>query len=352
MNLENVMLSDYNVFIKNTLLESKYLSTSYEALGSSSLQYISNEGLLDWAKDKLTKLGQRFVILVNKIVARFSKNRVKLEENIKAYKANPNADVKLAVSPRTLKMILMVSAVVCATIGAMVLCIPKKDGHTRIGNLYRTAMRKIQEVKAAVKKDKASKQEPVKASDAVKAAEAAKTVSEKTEAQVKKAANDINNTKPSTSNPDEAKGSVGNAAAASKASIDLVNNVAGLQDVAAEKAKVEDYTKQRDYVVSYCNSSIDSIWNDAESIFDSMKPTGKEVGNKTYSGMVASYKKMITNAVDSTERTLITYRTTVKKLNSKAELIEYYHKCQKAVSDHKGMVAKLYKEFNDNANDL
>ena len=234
-------VEDFNIFVKNTLVEEYYVtrgsdSLSVECLSTTSMHSISNEGFIDWVKDKLSKLGRRFVVLVNKVVARFSKNREKLEQNIELYKKDPNATVVLAVSPKTLKVISLVTAAVTAGIVAMVLCIPRKDGSTRIAQIYKGLKDRIAKAKDLVKRDKAAKGHPTKASEAAAASEEAIKESKKAEDTVKQAGSKVNDTNPG-SDADTAKGSVNNAANATSKIADVVNDVAGLQDTAAQFPK-------------------------------------------------------------------------------------------------------------------
>lgn len=234
-------VEDFNIFIKNTLVEEYYItrgsdSLSVECLSTTSMHSISNEGFVDWVKDKLNKLGRRFVVLVNKVVARFSKNREKLEQNIELYKKDPNATVVLAVSPKTLKVISLVTAAVTAGIVAMVLCIPRKDGSTRIAQIYKGLKDRIAKAKDLVKRDKAAKGHPIKALEAAAASEEAVKESKKAEDTVKQAGSKVSGTNPGN-NEDTAKGSINNAANATSKIADVVNDVAGLQDTAAQRPK-------------------------------------------------------------------------------------------------------------------
>lgn len=169
-------IDNCNRYIRNLEKELDYRSNvsansvSAECYNTTSLVSISEESLIDWVKEHLNKLGRRFVIIVNKIIAKFSKDKEKLEQNIKLYKENPKADVHLAVSPKTLKLTVATIVGITAAIGTIFMCVADKDGKRKIVEIYDKCKEQLNKVKDAIRKDRKAGGGSVKSSEAAEAA--------------------------------------------------------------------------------------------------------------------------------------------------------------------------------------
>lgn len=196
MDTVAIAIEDFNIFLRDTLLEGAKLNRGTDALSmesysTTSLTSISTEGLIDWVKDKLKKIGQKFVIVVNKVIARFSKNRAELEANIAKYKQNPKAEVKLAVSPKTLRNIGLTIAAIAAGIVAIFVCINRKGGKEQMAEVVNKVENKVKATEADIEKDKAKGGVTVSAGEAANATAASVAASKKTETVLKAAASKV-----------------------------------------------------------------------------------------------------------------------------------------------------------------
>lgn len=179
-------IDNCNRYIRNLEKELDYRSgnpansISAECLSTTSLVSISEESLIEWVKEHLNKLGRRFVIIVNKIIAKFSKDKEQLEKNIELYKKDPKANVHLAVSPKTLKIIVATIVGITAAIGTIFMCVARKDGKRRIVEIYDKCKEQLDKVKASIRKDRKSGGADVKSSEAAEAATKTEESNEKT----------------------------------------------------------------------------------------------------------------------------------------------------------------------------
>lgn len=171
MDMVTIAQEDFNIWIKNSVneLSNLYKNTSalsMESFAVASMPAISEEGLISWFGDKLKRLGQKFTVLVNKLLARFSSRRAELERNIEIYRQNPDAKVELPVSPRTLAAMTAALTVGAAGIAAITVCVVKKDS----GESLKKIIEKIQNV---FKKNRAKAQAEGNTTHEVSSSEAA-----------------------------------------------------------------------------------------------------------------------------------------------------------------------------------
>lgn len=86
-------------------------SPSMEGYAHTTHLSASQEGVIDWIRNKIEAIKRRTKLLVNSVLAKFSKNRAELEANIQFCRANPTAKVELAVNSSTFGSILKAVAI-------------------------------------------------------------------------------------------------------------------------------------------------------------------------------------------------------------------------------------------------
>lgn len=204
VNMTNLLKRDMDRYILNAYQEGATMLQRTSLESHSSLTSISNESVISWVKEKVTGIFRKFVVLVNKLIARFSKNREKLEANIQAYRENPEANVTLPMSPKAIKLsIVAVLAMVGASVAIVKAAKSGKD-KKEIKSIMDRAQDNITKAKSTFKKAKGEKEESrtVKSKEAEEIAKEARAANERAEREFSKVIQEVT-TSPRAESPED-----------------------------------------------------------------------------------------------------------------------------------------------------